>query len=74
MRPQFEHITVPAGQSWALLWRELPTLPFAWHYHPEFELTLTLNARGQRFIADRIDDFDDGDLVLLGPELPHSWA
>ncbi|WP_432722198.1 AraC family transcriptional regulator [Jeongeupia wiesaeckerbachi] len=74
MRPQFEHIVVPAGQSWALLWREVPTLPFAWHYHPEFELTLTVNARGQRFIADRIDDFDDGDLVLLGPELPHSWS
>ncbi|WP_148714526.1 helix-turn-helix domain-containing protein [Chitinolyticbacter meiyuanensis] len=74
MRPQFEHVLVPAGQSWSLLWRELPELPFQWHYHPEFELTLTLNARGQRFIGDDVADFDDGDLVLVGPNLPHTWA
>ncbi|HSC81925.1 MAG TPA: AraC family transcriptional regulator [Chitinolyticbacter sp.] len=74
MRPQFEHVLVPAGQSWSLLWRELPELPFQWHYHPEFELTLTVNARGQRFIGDDVADFDDGDLVLVGPNLPHTWA
>ena len=43
MKPQFEQVTVPVGESWSLLWRELPELPFLWHYHPEFELTLTLN-------------------------------
>ncbi|WP_375591885.1 helix-turn-helix domain-containing protein [Chitiniphilus eburneus] len=74
MRPQFEHVAVPAGHSWALLWRELPDLPFLWHYHPEFELTLTLNARGQRYIGDHLADFDDGDLVLVGPNLPHTWS
>ncbi|GAA5786731.1 AraC family transcriptional regulator [Chitiniphilus shinanonensis] len=74
MRPQFEHVAVPAGQSWALLWRELPDLPFLWHYHPEFELTLTLNARGQRYVGDDLADFDDGDLVLVGPNLPHTWS
>lgn len=74
MRPQFEQVTVPAGQSWALLWRELPDLPFCWHYHPEFELTFTVNARGQRYVGDDLADFGDGDLVLLGPDLPHTWS
>ncbi|WP_035056347.1 helix-turn-helix domain-containing protein [Andreprevotia chitinilytica] len=74
MRPQFEHVTIPAGASWALLWRELPELPFEWHYHPEFELTLTVNARGQRYIGDHLGDFDEGDLVLVGPNLPHTWS
>lgn len=74
MRPQFEHVTVPPGASWALLWRELPEIPFIWHYHPEFELTLTLNARGQRYIGDQLADFAPGDLVLVGPNQPHTWA
>jgi AraC-like DNA-binding protein len=74
MKPQFEQVTVPPGESWSLLWRELPEIPFIWHYHPEFELTLTLNARGQRYVGDHLADFEPGDLVLLGPNQPHTWA
>lgn len=75
MRPLFEKVTVPEGASWSLLHRRLDEgIPFAWHYHPEFELTLTLNSRGQRYIGDSIETYDDGDLVLLGPNLPHTWC
>ncbi|MEX2318984.1 MAG: AraC family transcriptional regulator, partial [Bauldia sp.] len=67
-------MTVPEGASWALLDRRLDAgIPFQWHYHPEFELTLTLNSRGQRYIGDAIATYGDGDLVLLGPNLPHTW-
>jgi AraC-like DNA-binding protein len=74
MKPQFEQVTVAPGESWTLLWRELPELPFLWHFHPEYELTLTLNARGQRYVGDSLQDFDSGDLVLVGPNQPHTWA
>jgi AraC-like DNA-binding protein len=75
MRPLFEKVTVPEGASWAMLNRRLSEgIPFQWHYHPEFELTLTLNSRGQRYIGDNIANYDDGDLVLLGPNLPHTWC
>ena len=75
MRPLFEKVTVPEGASWSLLHRRLEDgIPFYWHYHPEFELTLTLNSRGQRYIGDSIETYDDGDLVLLGPNLPHTWC
>ena len=46
---------------------------FHWHYHPEFELTLILNSSGQRLIGDGVADYHSGDLVLLGPNLSHSW-
>ena len=74
MKAQFEKVTVAPGESWTLLWRELSELPFLWHYHPEFELTLTLNARGQRYVGDSLEGFEPGDLVLLGPNQPHTWA
>ena len=74
MKPQFEQVSVAPGESWTLLWRELQELPFLWHFHPEYELTLTLNARGQRYVGDSLQDFDSDDLVLVGPNQPHTWA
>jgi AraC-like DNA-binding protein len=74
VRAFFEQVAVPPGASWSLLDRRLDEgIPFQWHYHPEFELTLTLNSRGQRYIGDSIASYEDGDLVLLGPNLPHTW-
>ncbi|WP_295806768.1 AraC family transcriptional regulator [uncultured Nitratireductor sp.] len=49
-------------------------IPFQWHHHPEYELTLTLNSEGQRFIGDHVGEYRDGDLVLVGANLPHTWA
>jgi len=74
VRPLFEKVTVPEGASWSLLDRRLDDgIPFQWHYHPEFELTLTVNSRGQRYVGDSVAAYEDGDLVLLGPNLPHTW-
>jgi AraC-like DNA-binding protein len=73
MKPSFEKVTVPAGASWTLFHRRLPAFPFEWHYHPEFELTFTLNSLGQRYIGDHIAPYGDGDLALVGPNLPHTW-
>jgi AraC-like DNA-binding protein len=44
-----------------------------WHFHPECELILTLNFAGFRMIGDNITPLQAGDLVLLGPNLPHIW-
>ncbi|MFN4210230.1 MAG: helix-turn-helix domain-containing protein [Devosia sp.] len=74
MKPYLERLTPDEGASWASLNRRLDDgIPFQWHHHPEFELTLTLNSRGQRFIGDHIGRYDPGDLVLIGPYLPHTW-
>ena len=73
MRPLFEQVTVSSGQSWTLFDRCLPAFPFNWHYHPEYELTLTLNSIGERFVGDHVAHYGDGDLVLVGPNLPHTW-
>lgn len=43
------------------------------HLHPEFELNLVMNCTGRRIIGDSVDDFQQTDLVLLGPNLYHKW-
>ena len=75
MKLVLEKVPAMPGMSWAMLNRRLDdAIPFQWHRHPEYELTLTLNSRGQRFIGDHIGSFDDGDLVLVGRNLPHTWS
>src|SRR3954454_13540183 len=69
-----ETVSREPGSSLSRLNRRLDdAIPFQWHHHPEYELTLTLNSRGQRFIGDHVGDYEDGDLVLIGPNLPHTW-
>lgn len=42
-----------------------------WHYHHLSELTLLQHGAGTRFVADSIELFDAGDLVLIGTNVPH---
>jgi AraC-like DNA-binding protein len=75
MKPFLEKVYRPPDASWSMLNRRLQHgIPFQWHHHPELELTLTLNSRGLRFVGDDVGEYDDGDLVLLRPNLPHTWA
>ena len=47
---------------------------FPLHYHDEYELNLILNAKGaRRIVGDHIDQIDDLELVLIGPNLSHAW-
>lgn len=72
MRAHFEKVT--SGSASLLAFERVDfEFPFFWHYHPEFELTLIVDSHGQRLVGDGIGDYGPGDLVLLGPNLPHSW-
>lgn len=73
MRAQFEKVDTPDDASWRFFHRQLDALPFEWHFHPEYELTLTVNSQGRRYVGDHVGEYHGGDLVLIGPNLPHSW-
>jgi AraC-like DNA-binding protein len=54
--------------------REKKEFTFPLHYHEELELNLIMNAKGaRRIVGDHIDTIDDLELVLVGPNLYHSW-
>jgi len=74
MKPMYEKVLPTENSSWRYWLYALDEIPFSWHYHPEYEICLTLNSRGQRYIGEHIADYDHFDFVLLGPKLPHTWC
>lgn len=42
-----------------------------WHFHPEYEIVYISNGRGKRHIGNHMSFYEDGDLIFLGPDLPH---
>ncbi len=45
----------------------------AYHKHPELQLTLILEGHGKRIIGNEVADFQSGDMVFIGSNVPHVW-
>ena len=73
LKASYEVLQLPTGHSFLLrVYDELAfTAPY--HFHPEYELTLITGGSGKRYTGHHIGDFNAGDLVLIGPHLPHCW-
>ena len=75
MKPLLEDIREKRGPHSFLAFEiKQNRLDFFWHYHPEYELTLIVHGKGRRLIGDHHEHFESGDLVLIGPGLPHTWV
>ena len=68
-----EFVGNTVGQNWHYVFHEDEGVPFKWHYHPEFELTLTRGAQGTRYVGSDVAQFDELDLVLVAPNQAHTW-
>ncbi len=73
MQPLMEKVRKSHDASLSAFVRRERQFPFQWHCHREYELTLITAGRGRRFVGDHIADFREGDLILIGPLLPHTW-
>lgn len=73
MKPAFEKLMLPTNQSFRCFNRETLASAARWHHHPEIELTYVARGAGTRIVGDHIASYGHEDLVLLGPNLPHTW-
>jgi len=71
-KPSLEKITPDFGSSVFVkqFAESIPNKPF-WHFHPECELVYINEGSGKRHIGNQLSYFNDGDLILMGPNLPH---
>lgn len=71
MHPILEKVQPASRHSFAIKEEILPYIKIGWHFHPEYELTLFTHSTGRRLTGDHIGSFGPGDLLLIGPNLPH---
>ncbi|MGN6420049.1 MAG: AraC family transcriptional regulator [Pseudobacter sp.] len=73
MRPQLLKVSKAPRHSFSVRQDIVPYVNNRWHYHPEIELIHFKKGEGTQFIGDNIKRFKPGDIVLVGPQLPHYW-
>ncbi len=73
MRATFEQIS--ASDEHSILYRQFSGTRFdaPLHFHPALELTYIQQGQGRRLVGRQVANYESGDLVLLGPNLPHTW-
>jgi len=73
MKPTYESVYSPDESSFIVKKFIEKKFSAPYHFHPEMELTFILQGKGKRYTGATMDDYFPGDLVLLGPNLPHCW-
>ena len=74
MEPDLEVVQIRRGESFKAWAHGYPFHTVRWHFHPEYELHHVVATRGRYFVGDFIGEFEPGNLVLTGPNLPHNWV
>ncbi|MFA6944508.1 MAG: AraC family transcriptional regulator [Pedobacter sp.] len=44
-----------------------------YHSHPELELVFIIEGYGKRIIGNKVTQYESGDMVFIGPDVPHLW-
>ncbi len=73
MKLMHEQIDFPGRSTVKVKWQEKPHFTYPWHFHSEYEILYVIEGHGTSFVADNIEEFTGGDLVLVGSNLPHFW-
>lgn len=73
MKPIFKKVESNSEEAFVARIDQFSQFYNKWHFHPELELTHIVKGRGTRFVGDNIEFFQEGDLILVGSNLPHVW-
>jgi len=70
-KPHLLKIIPPVDSSFILKGDEI-VWNNPWHYHPELELIYCIKGRGTNFVGNAIRSIEEGEILLLGSNLPHT--
>lgn len=73
MRPIIESLAYPGVSSIRCGEYVEYDFDYPFHIHPEFEFTCMIEGQGRQIIGDDISQYQSGELIFIGPNLPHSW-
>jgi AraC-like DNA-binding protein/quercetin dioxygenase-like cupin family protein len=73
LKAAYEVLQPTTGHSFLVTTFDESGFKAPFHFHPEYELTLITAGSGKRYVGSHMAGFQPGDLVLLGPNLPHCW-
>ena len=71
MKVVLEKLSPDLGSSFKILHAPHLNDIFYWHFHPEYEIVYVEAAHGVRHVGDHISRYEQSDLVLIGPNIPH---
>jgi AraC-like DNA-binding protein len=71
MRAQLHKLPFSTDASFLYYQWECDHFDKPWHVHREYELVLINKGRGTKFIGDKVSSFQEGDLTLIGSNIPH---
>ncbi len=63
------------GEDESIRMFEIDSAPSScsWHFHPEYQIGYVASGAGERVIGDDVQAIEEGEVVVLGPNLPHVW-
>lgn len=73
LKPTLESLRTLTGSSFLVRKFNEKAFSAPYHFHPELELTLIVKGEGKRYVGNNMSHYTAGDLVLVGPDLPHCW-
>jgi AraC-like DNA-binding protein len=74
LEPDLEVVQIRRGESFTAWSHGYPFRTVRWHFHPEYEIHQVVATSGRYFVGDFIGEFEPGNLVVTGPNLPHNWV
>lgn len=73
MKPLYQELPFTVDNYINFYREDLPHFIVPWHYHPEIEIMCIEKGWGTRFVGDNIGGYEEGDVCIIGPQLPHEW-
>lgn len=72
MKVEYEKISPDTGSSFRLIHWKSENDRYFWHYHPEYEIVFVKKGSGKLHIGEHLKNYEEGELVFIGPDLPHT--